>query len=98
MTKGDIVATMREIERVLKPNGLCFVNFLSVDDPERNMFCKSFLGNTGFSYHQDDEPDKYFGNFEILYKEKKITRKLWEGKHLIQAGIEYIAKKMPIQR
>jgi ubiquinone/menaquinone biosynthesis C-methylase UbiE len=93
MTKKDIAAAMKEIERVIKPNGLCFVNFLSIDDPKRNTFCKSFLGSTGFSYHEDDEPDKYFRNFEILYKEKRTTRKLWESKYLVQADIDYIAKK-----
>ena len=93
MAKEDIAISMKEIERVLKPNGLCFVNFLSVDDPKRNKFCNSFLGSTGFSYHEDDEPDKYFDSFEIVHKEKRITRKLWERKHLIQADIEYIAKK-----
>lgn len=93
MTKKDIAAAMKEIERVIKSNGLCFVNFLSVDDPKRNTFCKSFLGSTGFSYHEDDEPDKYFRNFEILHKEKRITRKLWESKYLVQADIDYIAKK-----
>jgi len=93
MAKEDIAISMKEIERVLKPNGLCFVNFLSVDDPKRNKFYNSFLGSTGFSYHEDDEPDKYFDSFEIVHKEKRITRKLWERKHLIQADIEYIAKK-----
>jgi len=93
MTKKDIAVAMKEIERVIKPNGLCFVNFLSVDDPERNTFCKSFLGSTGFSYYEDDEPDKYFRNFEILHKEKRITRKSWESKYLVQADVDYIAKK-----
>lgn len=93
MTKKDIATAMKEIERVTKPSGLCFVNFLSVDDPKRNVFCKSFLGSTGFSYHEDDEPDRYFRNFEILRKEKRITRKLWESKYLVQADIDYIAKK-----
>lgn len=93
MTKEDITAAMKEIERVTKPNGLCFVNFLSVDDPKRNTFCKSFLGSTGFSYHEDDEPDRYFGNFEILHNEKRITRKLRDSKYLVQADIDYIARK-----
>jgi ubiquinone/menaquinone biosynthesis C-methylase UbiE len=98
MTKEDVATSMKEIERILRPNGLCFVNFLSVDDPKRNTFCKSFLGSTGFSYHEDDEPDEYFRNFEILHKEKRITRKLWESKYLVHADIDYIARKMPTQR
>jgi ubiquinone/menaquinone biosynthesis C-methylase UbiE len=93
MTKKDIATAMKEIERVLKPNGLCFVNFLSVDDPERNIFCKPFLENKGFSYHEDDEPEEYFRNFKIFHKEKRITRKIWKSKWLVQADMDYIAKK-----
>jgi len=31
MPKDDVACSMGEIERVLKPDGLCFVNFLSVE-------------------------------------------------------------------
>ena len=96
MTKKDIAAAMKEIERVIKPNGLYFVNFLSVDDHGRNTFCKPFLGNTGFSYHEDDEPDDYFRNFEVIRKEKRVTKRRWQNKWLVQANIEYIAKKLPV--
>jgi ubiquinone/menaquinone biosynthesis C-methylase UbiE len=93
MIKKDIAAAMKEIERVLKPEGLCYVNFMSVDNREKNTFCKPFLGSTGFSYHEDCEPDRYFTNFKIIHKEKRITEKTWEGKMLVQADIDYIAKK-----
>jgi ubiquinone/menaquinone biosynthesis C-methylase UbiE len=98
MTKENIAVAIKEIERVLKPNGLCFVNFLSIDDPERNTFCKPFLGSTGFSYHEDNEAEQYFGDFTIIHKEKGIIKKLWKSKYLEQADIDYIAKKMPIRR
>ena len=32
MNKADIATALGEIKRVLKPEGLCFVNFLSTDD------------------------------------------------------------------
>jgi ubiquinone/menaquinone biosynthesis C-methylase UbiE len=41
MTKPDIALSMREITRVLKIDGSCYVNFLSVDDKETwEPFCK----------------------------------------------------------
>jgi len=93
MTKKDIAVAMKEIERVLGPGGLCYVNFLSVDDSEKNTFCKPFLGSTGFSYHEDDEPSKYFSNFQIIHKEKRIAERTWNGKLSVRADIDYIAKK-----
>jgi len=93
MTKKDIAISMKEIERVLKPSGLCFVNFVSVDEPDKGPFCKPFLGNPRFSKHEDDEPDKYFSNFEIIHKEKRIIDKKTHGKRLVQAYIDYIVQK-----
>jgi len=93
MTKKDIAISMKEIERVLKPSGLCFVNFVSVDEPDKGPFCKPFLGNPRFSQHEDDEADKYFRNFEIIHKEKRIIDKKTHGKRLVQACIDYIIKK-----
>jgi len=93
MTKKDITISMKEIERVLKPSGLCFVNFVSVDEPDKGPFCKPFLGNQRFSQHEDDEPDRYFNNFEIIHKEKRIIDKKTDGKRSVQASIDYIAEK-----
>jgi ubiquinone/menaquinone biosynthesis C-methylase UbiE len=93
MTKKDIEVSIKEIERVLKPSGLCFVNFVSVDEPDKGPFCKPFLGNPRFSQHEDDEPDQYFSHFEIIHKEKRIIEKRTQGKRLVQVYIDYIAKK-----
>jgi len=93
MTKKDIAASMKEIERVLKPNGLCFVNFGSIDEADKGPFCKPFLGNQRFSQHEDDEADRYFSNFEIIHKEKRIIDKKTDGKRSVQAYIDYIAEK-----
>jgi ubiquinone/menaquinone biosynthesis C-methylase UbiE len=98
MTKRDIAVVMKEIERVLRPEGLCYVNFSSVDEPEKNIFCKPFLGSTGFSYHEDDEPNKYFSSFQIIHKEKRITERTWRCKLSVQADIDYIAKKLTSQK
>jgi hypothetical protein len=89
---------MREIERVLKPDGLCDVNFISVDDPDRRPFRKTafarrVLRSKRFSHHKDNEADKYFSNFEILRKEKRLIEKLYDGEKIKQAYIGYIARK-----
>jgi SAM-dependent methyltransferase len=99
MTKPDIAVSMREIARVLKSDGLCYVNFLSVDDAESwEPFCeiapaKDLLKSEGFAHFEDDEADVYFEAFEIGRKEKRLVEKLWEGRRLKQADIEYIARK-----
>ncbi len=93
MTKKDVAVSIKEIERVLKPNGLCFVNFASVDDPDKRPFCKPFLGNPRFSKHEADEPDSYFCNFGIIHKEKRIVDRKTDGKRSVQAYIDYIAEK-----
>lgn len=101
MTKPDIALTMREIERVLKPHGLCYVNFKSVDYPDKSPFCETayarrLLHSEQFAYHEDNEADAYFTNFAIVRKEKSILDKLHEhdeSQRLRQVWIEYIARK-----
>jgi ubiquinone/menaquinone biosynthesis C-methylase UbiE len=99
MIKLDIATAVGEMERILKPGGLCFVNFKSVDDPDESTFCdtafaRRFLNSERFSKFEDDEADSYFINFEILRKEKRlIDKKLEDGDRLKQAYIDYIARK-----
>jgi SAM-dependent methyltransferase len=95
-SKIDIANIMLEIERVLRRGGLCFVNFLSVDDPDRKIFCDSARQRfhlDGFSYHEDTEADIYFANFDILRKEKRFVEKLYHGDRIKQVTVEYIALK-----
>lgn len=99
MTKPDIAISMREITRVLKRDGLCYVNFLSVDDAETwEPFCKTspaadLLNSEKFAHFEDNEADVYFEPYQILRKEKRVQDKLWLGKLRRRAEIEYIAKK-----
>jgi ubiquinone/menaquinone biosynthesis C-methylase UbiE len=98
MTKPDIEMSMKEIERVLKHGGLCYVNFLSVDDPDNRTFCKTapakhLLKSERFAKHEDDEAESYFDDFEILRKEKKMLEKAHGNEKLRQVTIEYVAKK-----
>jgi SAM-dependent methyltransferase len=99
MIKPDIVLSIREMTRVLRPDGLCYVNFLSVDDEETwDPFCKTSpaierLKSERFAHFEDDEADVYFEPYQLLRKEKRLTDKLWQGKLRRRAEIEYIARK-----
>jgi len=39
-----------------------------------------------------DEPDRYFSNFEIIHKEKRIIDKKTDGKRIVQAYIKRILR------
>ena len=102
LTKKDSKVAIDEMCRVLKKGGLCYLNFLSVDDKwykegeERNpgeIVTKEDGAEYLHSYYEDNEPDRYFNEFEILYKEKihiHIGRYYNTGRSCI---LEYIAKK-----
>jgi ubiquinone/menaquinone biosynthesis C-methylase UbiE len=98
MIKPDIASAMQEMERVLRPGGLLYVNFKSTDEPGRRAFCETayarrLLGSESWALHQDNEADAYFTHFVILSKVKAVEDKLVQGKNLRQVWIEYIAQK-----
>jgi SAM-dependent methyltransferase len=98
MTKPGIAQAMREIERVLRPEGLVYVNFVSVDEPDSGPFCETapardLLKSERFAQHEDNEADAYFEAFEILRKEKRFEEKVHGSGRLLQVYIEYIARK-----
>jgi ubiquinone/menaquinone biosynthesis C-methylase UbiE len=98
MTKPDIQNSMDEIKRVLKSEGLCYVNFHSVDDPDnrsfnKNAFAYQLLRSERFSKFEDNEADAYFESCEIIRKEKRVIEKIENEKKYVQAYIDYIARK-----
>jgi ubiquinone/menaquinone biosynthesis C-methylase UbiE len=103
MTKRDIGTSMAEIERVLKPEGLCFVNYLSVDDAGcgqgealgKGEYQQIEAGEpTVHTYFEDDEADALFAGFDVLLKEKRILDRMMDGgERLVQGYIDYIARK-----
>ncbi len=84
---------------MLKSDGLCYVNFMSVDDQETwEPFCQTspamkLLKSERFSHFEDDEVDVYFEDYILLWKEKRLIDKLWSGKVRRRAEIEFIARK-----
>lgn len=102
MTKADVGVALGEIERVLKPGGLCFVNVLSVENEtygkgeqigKGEYVRKRGSGQVVLAHYEDDEADQYFGGFEILHKEKRVREWLAGGERRVQAFVDYIARK-----
>ncbi len=101
MRKEDVEKSIKELKRVLKPNGLIFVNFLSVDD----FRCGEgpSLGNNQYeqmddepvihSYYDYNEADKYFIGMKTEVKETRIIERMYEGKMIRQGFIDYILRK-----
>ncbi len=102
LSKNQTSQAINEIYRVLMPGGLCYLNFLSKDDKwyDENEEIKpgEIIKNHDdeesiHSYYADDEPDEFFHNFEILYKEK---RHILKGNYFDTGRtciIDYIIKK-----
>ncbi|MBA7636317.1 hypothetical protein ES703_43934 [subsurface metagenome] len=104
MNKKDIKKAVDEMIRVLKPEGLCFVNFLSVDSEfygegeEENP--GEFIQIEGdekvmHTFFTDEESDSFFKNLEIeiLFKEKRILHKKIEDRVMKDSYIDYIVQK-----
>lgn len=114
LSKKDTATALKEIKRVLKPHGLCFVNFVSVDDcwygrgheVGKGEFIQEEEWYPGIakeghvcSYYEDEEPDKYFSDFEVIRKEKRINELIIERDHHAGGGwqaadICYTAQKI----
>lgn len=103
LTKKNTAITIKEIERVLKKEGLCFINFLSVNDCgfgegeeiNKGEFAQKEYGERVIhSYYEENEADKYFDELEIIYKEKRTITQIIDGEKYILEYIDYIVKKV----
>ncbi|GAU79978.1 class I SAM-dependent methyltransferase [Fusibacter sp. 3D3] len=101
MKKVQIKKAIQEMKRVLKPGGLMFVNFLSVDD----FRCGEGPDLGDHQYEQmDDEPvihayfdydeaEPYFEDMTFVLKERRVIERIYEGERIQQGFIDYILKK-----
>ncbi len=107
MNKKDIKKVICEMIRVLKPEGLCFVNFLSVDSEYYGKGVEEHSGEfiqiegdekVMHTFFTDDESDGFFENLniEILFKEKRILHKKLEDRVMKDSYIDYIVQKKKI--
>lgn len=102
MTKSDITKSVDEIKRVLKPHGICLVNFLSINDGwygegeelGKNEFYQIERGEKVIhSYYEPDEGEKHFKDMKILFKENRVLDWTFEGEKIKQGYIDYIVQK-----
>lgn len=103
MSKEDVFKSVNEMKRVLKPNGLLFVNFLTVRDFRcgtgvdlgQNQY-EQFDDNIPVihSYFEESEADKYFEDMKILYKESRVLERFFEGERIRQGFVDYIVEKI----
>lgn len=103
MRKDEIKMVINNMKRILKKDGLCYINFLSKDDCRFGDGTK--VSNSEFlqaeddemvmhSYFEDTEGESYFGGFEIVYKEKRIIKKFIDNEKYVLSYIDYILKKI----
>ncbi|MFW9971617.1 MAG: class I SAM-dependent methyltransferase [Candidatus Odinarchaeota archaeon] len=102
LNKIDTGIAIKEMYRVLKKGGLCYMNLLSKDDQNYGKGIEqnpgeivTIEGNGKFfhSYYDDNEPDSYFKDFEIIYKEKRHILKGNYYNTKRTCIIDYIVKK-----
>ncbi len=80
ISKHDTDTAIREMYRVLKPGGFCFLGFMMNDtwpilgkDNGNGEYALVEGGeHVVHSVYKDGEPDAYFGNWDIVLKEKLL--------------------------
>lgn len=103
MSKKEIETVIIEIRRVLSVGGLAFINFASIHD-QRSCVGKH-VGDGEYlqmergeeilhSYFDDNEAEKYFQGFDILYKENRVREGRTQNGGKVRLGfIDYILEK-----
>lgn len=99
MRKSDVKESINEMKRVLKPNGLLFVNFLTLKDFRVGDGVD--LGEHQYEQMEDDElvihsyydyleADSMFDDMQLIYKEDRVLERKFEGEWIRQGFIDYI--------
>ncbi len=102
MKKEDILKAVKEIKRVLKPGGICFINFLTIND--ENFGQGEKVGKGEFlqvedgekivhAYYGIEEAEEYFKDMKIIFKENRVLERIFEGENIKQGYVDYIVQK-----
>lgn len=102
MKKKDFGLAFVEFLRVLKREGLCYVNFLSEECSSCGVGTQISDGEfiriedneeVLYCHYKDKEPEKYFDGFDIVYKEKRIIQRKIENETFTSGYLDYILMK-----
>ncbi|MEA4882815.1 MAG: class I SAM-dependent methyltransferase [Clostridia bacterium] len=105
MTKPDISRSVDEMRRVLKPEGLAFINLLSIQDDlfgvgnevGANQFIQEEEGGPVMhSFYGNEEADSLFKCWQVVHKEERSIDRMCQGESLHQVYIDYILRKLPL--
>jgi ubiquinone/menaquinone biosynthesis C-methylase UbiE len=98
--KTEFREAISEFHRVLKFNGLVFINFLSHDCDTYGMGKRisngvyaPFDDDTLFVHYSIRELENILRKFEVVYFEEKIISRKFEGKVIKSGFYDYILKK-----
>lgn len=103
MYKDDIKSSISEVKRVLKPEGLFYLNLLSIEDcgfgdgeeiRKGEFIQREYDDVVIHSYFEDEELDNSLEGFIIIRKEKRIIEEYEEGQKYKYAFLDYILKKV----
>lgn len=102
MKKEEIVKAVREIKRVLKPGGICFINFLTINDESFGRGEKVGKGEflqvedgekVVHAYYDIEEAEEYFKDMKIIFKENRVLERIFDGENIKQGYVDYIVQK-----
>ena len=103
MSREDAGHAIKEIWRVLKQSGLCYVTFCVFDDrtsseedkrPGPGEYPYEDEGERGIhTLYDDTEPDRFFDDFKLLHRVRRRIENFTGEERDAWAEIEYIARK-----
>jgi ubiquinone/menaquinone biosynthesis C-methylase UbiE len=102
MEKQDFIIALSEFHRVLKDDGLCYVNFLSENCDSYGEGKKisdgeyiNIQNNEEILYvhYKDTEIESFLSKFEIIYKEERTVKRKQNEKYISSGFYEYILAK-----
>lgn len=94
----DIQRTLSEMSRVLRPEGLMYVNLLSVEDASygegEEVGDHTFLSHGELhTFHRDEDADQLFEGLSMIRKTRRVDHYYEDGGK--RAYIDVIARKSP---